>query len=303
MEKTFAIEGLKITITGENLPGDVIETAKEAAKNHWEFGSVKRSIPYINKINALEEITEKAKIGLVEFFVLKINLRKERQTDFGEYDVSASRQFEESLEDDIGQRHKVTITIGDTDIEEKTLMTNLEAYRKLRFTDSELTTRTLRLFLVQEQQRGGGVYFSDVEELKAYIAKLDLQRDLPAVHELVGALNAATEKFGEKFVTDIGEKLLEALLLDFSEAQAGYEKAAADPPSPDGPFMGEYNENLALAGTVNRLADAAYDTAQRMTQEKGEGFFSALKAKLSSGKGLVLFPDDIEKKVTEARLS
>jgi hypothetical protein len=294
-EKSFEVEGIKVTIAGEELPEDVVETAKEAAKNHWELGNVGNSMLFIKKANALQETAEKGKVGLVEFLALKSDLSRTRKNDFGEYGVSKIREFTENLQDDVGQEHRVIFTVGDADLEEKPLMTNLEAYRKLRFADNELTERTLRLHLAQEQRRLGGVYFSDVEEFKVYIMKLDLQRDLPTMKALTAELQAAAEKFKGKFATEAGEKTLMSVADLFPGILSEFEKKAADHPNPDDPMGkysadGEYSGDMALAGTVNRLADAAYDTVQRMEQEKGKGFFAALKKKVfDRGKGSVLF--------------
>jgi len=309
MEKTFSIEGVTVKIAAENLPDSVVAAAKETAKNRWQFANVKKSVLYLKKANALEEAAEKGKVGLIEFFALKTDLEKERLNTFAEFDAASTRQFTESIEDDLGQKHKVTFAVGD-EFEKKPFMSNLEAYRKpLPFTSSELSKRTLRGYVAKEKQHGSFRNFEpdDLEGFKNWISTIDLQRDLPALHKLTRALQDTAEKYRGKLVTDTGEKLLEVLIHALPDVEADFKKAASDPSmSPRGTILGDQVADARLAVTLNELAEEAYMTTQRMEQEneKGESFFSTLKKQLfNRHEGILLGPDDYVKNEHEEGFS
>jgi hypothetical protein len=273
----FSIQGVQIEATGENL-SELLTTVKADIPGKAEFQNVQASIPFIQRWNQVQKLAKDGKIGLFEYDAAQTELENYEKSNFAAKQVAALRELTLQWQDRYGAKHKVKLTIGDSNLKRLEPLTDKQAYETLPWTNSEFSIETTKFYIESEKQRGGPpLPYSNSTELKAYLRTLNLKLDLKTMVSMLDDLRLALEKYDQKYISDKGERVRLAFLDELPEIYKDFSRAASEPSqSPSGLLIGEQVADTRLVAILGDLKAEAYMTAQMLEQEKGEGGFLSL---------------------------
>jgi hypothetical protein len=295
-----SIEGVIVKSPTE-VPEDIVDELnkdfKEAVKSTWEFKNVKESVDFVtNRHNPLQKLAAKGEIGRIDYLALETENEKYEANNFAANGVKTTRQIMLAIKDRFGRNHKITATIGDPALERLPALDNFEIDDKLGLSGSELEKETMKGLVIHSQQKVGPDFYTDEASVWAYRDKVKLKNDTPKMKEMLNGAKEYFAKYEGKFKTDVAEKIRTAFVDVIPESLSQFEKAALNPSvSPSGMIFGEQTADVRLAAFMQELKDEAYDTLQRLHNEKGEDFFTQLKKLFShKTKAQLLFPENVK---------